>query len=68
MWKQGKKDEERLIQAAMTAYMVAEDQKIRTTCKKCKKIFSEGIPYKKTMFGNPKNYVCTECAKKLGLI
>ncbi len=56
------------MQARIIAERLAEEREIRTTCKKCKKIFSEGIPYKKAMFGNPKNYVCKECAKELGLI
>jgi len=62
------KDEKNFIQAGMIAAQLEALQEERTTCKKCKKIFSEGYPYQKTMFGKVKNSVCKECAKSLGLI
>lgn len=68
MWEQAKKEEQMAIQAAMTANMMAEEHKKMHTCKMCKRIFSEGIPYKNTIFGKPKSYVCTSCAKDVGLI
>ncbi len=39
------------------------------TCKWCKKIFrGDGYPYQRTILGKVKNYVCEDCAKKLGLV
>ena len=66
MWEQGKKDEERIRQAAITADMIAKEQRNISTCKICKRIFAEGIPYQKTITGRPKNYICVNCAKNIG--
>ena len=61
-------DEKAFIQAGMTAGMLSEMQKQRTTCKKCEKITKGDLyPYQRTMFGRVKNYVCKECAEDLGL-
>jgi uncharacterized CHY-type Zn-finger protein len=67
MMEQSRKDEQKLIAAAMAAEMVKEEYKKMHTCKVCKRIFTEGIPYQYTMFGKPKSYVCTTCAKNMGL-
>lgn len=56
------------IQADMIAEEMAEEQMVRTTCKLCQMIFSEGYPYQRTFTGKPKNYICKNCAKKMGLI
>lgn len=60
-------EEKMMMQAVMVAEETTEAQRRMSTCKICEKIFSEGYPYQRTMFGKPKNYVCKGCAKKIGL-
>ena len=57
-----------LLIGALIEEELIEERHRTTTCKKCKKIFSEGYPYKKSIFGKVKSYVCKDCAKTLGLI
>jgi len=48
---------------------IKEEWERRNTCRVCKKIFrGDGYAYKRGIFGGVKNYVCEECAKKLGVI
>jgi protein-arginine kinase activator protein McsA len=65
---ESREQEKMVIQAQITADTIAEEQRRRNTCKLCKAIFSEGVPYQYTMFGNPKSYICKDCAKRIGHI
>ena len=47
---------------------IREEWERRNVCAKYKKIYSgEGYPYKRTLFGKVKNWVCKKCAKELGI-
>ncbi len=61
-------EEKALIKSQILATQIANQQREMMTCKNCKKIFSEGYPYQRYLFGKVKNYVCKDCAKKLKLI
>ncbi|MBI2630217.1 hypothetical protein HYW76_03880 [Candidatus Pacearchaeota archaeon] len=67
MHEQGMKESEKMIERVQLAEEIAEEQRKIHTCKVCKAIFSEGIPYQYGMFGKVKSYVCINCAKNMSL-
>ena len=67
MWRNAQEESKAQERAFIQAQMTADAIKQSHTCKICKKIFSEGVPYQRGVFGGVKSYICKDCANSRGL-